>query len=357
MNLKRSTVIRLKFLAIALFFISLTPNSGFSQEYVPACIGFYNVENLFDTIDNEDVKDSEFTPGSSKLWNSERYRDKLDKLAKVIGDLGSDVHPDGLIAVGLSEIENRGVIEDLINTKPLKERNYAIVHHDSPDKRGVDVGLIYQPKYFKVYNHKSYTLTIEGKDDFFTRDQLVVSGVLENDTIHLLVGHWPSRRGGEKKSRPLRMAAAELGRTIIDSLFALNEDANIMYMGDLNDDPTDPSVKRNLRTVAEQDKARNGRLFNPMAALHEKGIGSLAYRDTWNLFDQIILSPNLVDKSNGDYNYFGARVYNKPYLLQTDGNYAGYPFRTYVGDNYMGGYSDHFPVFVILVREAKPGEQ
>lgn len=326
-----------------------------AQEYTAACFGFYNIENLFDTLDTPEVRDHEFTPDSPKLWNSERYHKKLSNIARVIGELGSDLHPNGIVALGLSEIENKQVIQDLIDTQPLKEREYAIVHYDSPDKRGVDVGLIYQPKYFKVYSHKSYTLTIEGKDDFFTRDQLVVSGVLETDTIHLLVAHWPSRRGGEKRSRPLRMAAAELGRTIIDSLLTLDSDAQIMYMGDLNDDPIDPSVKRNLRTAAKPEFARNGRLYNPMEALYEKGIGSLAYRDSWNLFDQVILSPGLLEDSG--YKYYGVRVYNQSYLMQKSGNYAGYPFRTYVGDNYMGGFSDHFPVYVILVREVADEEK
>lgn len=333
--------------------LTLSANDSIrAQEYVPACFGFYNVENLFDTLDTPDVKDTEFTPGGAKLWNTERYNFKLNKLAKVIGELGADIHPHGCAVLGLSEIENREVIEDLIHTPPLKERGYEIVHYDSPDKRGVDVGLIYQPRYFRVLNHKSYTLTIDGKDDFFTRDQLVVTGVLEKDTIHVLVSHWPSRSGGEKRSRPLRMAAAELGREIVDSLFTLNSEARIIYMGDLNDDPVDPSVKRVLRTEGEKANAKNGRLFNPMYDLYHKGIGSLAWRDTWNLFDQIILSESLVTGGNsGGYKYFGARVYNEPYLRQQEGNFKGYPFRTFVGDDFKGGVSDHFPVYVILVKE------
>lgn len=340
-------------LIIALLSLS-SANSLRAQEFVPACFGFYNVENLFDTLDTPDVKDTEFTPGGSKSWDSERYNFKLNKLAKVIGELGADIHPHGCAVLGLSEIENRGVIEDLINTPPLKERGYQIVHYDSPDKRGIDVGLIYQPRYFRVLSHKSYTLTIEDKDDFFTRDQLVVTGVLETDTIHVLVAHWPSRSGGEKRSRPLRMAAAELGREIIDSLFTLNPEARIIYMGDLNDDPVDPSVKRVLRTEGDKENVKNGRLFNPMYDLYNKGIGSLAWRDTWNLFDQIILSEALVTGGSSDaYKYFGPRVYNETYLRQQDGNFKGYPFRTFVGDDFKGGVSDHFPVFIILVKEIK----
>lgn len=328
-----------------------------AQSYVPACVGFYNIENLFDTINTPDVRDEEFTPEGSKRWNTERYNLKLSNIARVINELGTDVHPDGVFALGLSEIENRGVIEDLINTPPLDKREYDIVHFDSPDKRGVDVGLIYQPKYFKVFNSKSYTLTIEGRDDFFTRDQLVVSGVLESDTVHMLVAHWPSRSGGAKRSAPLRMAAGDLGRKIVDSLLAINPQAKIIYMGDLNDDPIDRSVKFNLRSTDKKEETRHAKLYNPMTELYNKGVGSLAYRDTWNLFDQLLVSAGLVNDDATGYRYYGARVYNKPYLIQKQGNFAGYPFRTYVGDNFMGGYSDHFPVYLILVRPTAPDEQ
>lgn len=323
-----------------------------AQEFVPACIGFYNVENLFDTIDTPGIRDSEYTPDSPKKWNTERYLDKLEKLAKVIGEMGADVHPDGLAIVGLAEVENREVVEDLANTGVLKERGYDVVHYDSPDKRGVDVALIYQPKYFEVLNHKSYTLTIPDMPDFYTRDQLIVSGVLDKrDTVHVLVSHWPSRRGGEKRSRHLRVAAAELGRAIMDSLLAENPLARIMYMGDLNDDPVNISVRRGLRSERRKEDAVKGRLYNPMEDLYHKGIGTLAWRDTWNLFDQILLSEALVTGEGGAFRYFGARVFNKPYLRQADGPVAGYPFRTYVGDSFRGGYSDHFPVYIILVRE------
>lgn len=343
------------------FFLALTAMlfsvAGKSQSYVPACVGFYNIENLFDTIDTPGVRDTEFVPDGPKRWNTERYNIKLGNMARVISELGTDLHPDGVFALGLSEIENRSVIEDLINTPPLDKRGYDIVHYDSPDKRGVDVALIYQPKYFKVFNSKSYTLTIEGKDDFYTRDQLVVSGVLESDTVHMLVAHWPSRRGGAKRSAPLRMAAGDLGRKIVDSLLTINPQAKIIYMGDLNDDPIDRSVKFNLRSTDIKEETRHAKLYNPMTELYNKGVGSLAYRDTWNLFDQMLLSAGFVDNDTPGYKYYGAKVYNKPYLLQKEGNFAGYPFRTFVGDDFMGGYSDHFPVYLILVRPAAPDEQ
>ncbi|HEX2618356.1 MAG TPA: endonuclease/exonuclease/phosphatase family protein, partial [Flavobacteriales bacterium] len=183
-----------------------------------------------------------------------------------------------------------------------------------------------------------------------TRDQLVVSGVLDGDTVTFIVAHWPSRRGGEKASMPRRVLAAQLGRHIEDSLMARYANARTIYMGDLNDDPTNPSVRKFLNAQGDKADATGTKLFNPMADLYQKGVGSLAWGDAWNLFDQVILSPALVTGDGGRYKFYGARVYNQAYLAQKEGNFAGYPFRTFVGDQYTDGYSDHFPVFVILVK-------
>lgn len=322
------------------------------QEFVPALIGFYNVENLFDTLDTPGLNDAEYTPESPKQWGTARYKRKLDRLAQVIGDMGKDVHPDGLAVIGLAEVENREVVEDLARTHPLRDRGYKVVHEPGPDRRGVDVALMYNPRLFKVLGHKSYRLVIPDMPDFRTRDQLLVSGVLDGDTMHVIVAHWPSRRGGEKRSMPLRKAAAELGRHIVDSLLTRNADARILYMGDLNDDPVSPSVERFLRATGDKTKAVDGKLYNPMYAPYQKGIGTLAWRDAWNLFDQIIITEALVTGRGGSYRYYGARIFNEPYLRQKEGNFAGYPFRTYVGDTYQDGFSDHFPVFLILVKEA-----
>lgn len=322
------------------------------KQYVPALVGFYNIENLYDTIDSPDTDDSEFLPTGSKQWNGERYWRKLDRNARVIAEMGKDLHPQGMAILGLCEVENRTVVEDLVKTTALKDRNYQVVHEDSPDRRGVDVALIHNPELFKVYNHRSYRLAM-ADTSFRTRNQLLVSGVLEGDTTHVIVCHWPSRRGGEKRSEPNRKAAAELARHIIDSLLAINSNARIMLMGDLNDDPVNVSVARFARATGDKAKAVDGVFFNPMYEPYQKGIGTLAWRDSWNLFDQILLSPALVSGVGGDYKYYGVRIFNEGYLRQTDGNFAGYPFRTYVGDNYQDGFSDHFPVFVILVKEVK----
>lgn len=340
----------LPFLLAACVAPSLTAQDG-KQEYVPALVGFFNIENLYDTIDSPDTDDQEFLPESAKQWGSTRYWRKVDKMAGVIAGMGKDLHPQGMAILGLCEVENRAVVEDLVTAAPLKDRGYRVVHEDSWDRRGVDVALIYNPDLFQVYSHKAYRLYMADAS-FRTRDQLLVSGVLDGDTTHVIVNHWPSRRGGEKRSMPNRKAAAELGRHIVDSLLARNPDVNILYMGDLNDDPVDTSVLKHLRATGDQKAAQGTNLYNPMYGLYQKGIGSLAWRDSWNLFDQIIISPGLLNGRGGKYKYYGARVFNEPYLRQKDGNFAGYPSRTFVGDTYQDGYSDHFPVFLILVKEA-----
>ncbi len=343
--------------SIALLALLALPFTAGAQEgkpeFVPSLIGFYNIENLFDTIDSPDTDDREFLPESGKQWGTERYLRKVDKMGQVIAALGKDLDPRGVAILGLAEVENRSVVEDLTASAPLKERGYVVVHDDSPDRRGVDVALIHDPKRFKVYAHKSYRLVSPLDTAFRTRDQLLVSGVLDGDTTHVVVAHWPSRRGGEKRSMPLRMAAGELGRHIVDSLLAINANARILYMGDLNDDPVNKSITMGLRATGEQAMAQGGTLYNPMYAPFKKGIGSLAWRDSWNLFDQIIISPGLVSGAVGQYKYYGVRVVNEPYLRQGEGNFAGYPKRTFVGDTYQDGYSDHFPVFLILVKELK----
>ncbi len=324
---------------------------GVKKEYVPFCIGFYNVENLYDTIDSPDTDDAEWLPDAPKQWGAARYRRKVEKMGRVIGMMGKDLHPNGLGVVGLAEVENRTVLEDLVKSPALAARRYGIVHHDSPDRRGVDVALLYDPARFAVLHERSYRLYNPADTAFRTRDQLVVTGVVDGDTLSVIVGHWPSRRGGEARSRPLRILAAELGRHIIDSLMTVHPRGRVAYMGDLNDDPVDASVKRFLNTTGIKAEATGKRFYDPMVDLYNKGIGSLAWKDSWNLFDQIILSPNAVTGEGGRYHYYGTRVFNEAFLRQTDGNFQGYPFRTFVGDQYTDGYSDHFPVFVILVRE------
>lgn len=337
------------FLAFFVLLIQLL----FAQERkaTVACIAFYNVENLFDTIDSPDTNDTEYTQGGSKNWDGKKYWDKISNIAQVISEIGTELTPDGPAMMGLSEIENRSVLEDLVKDRQISDRNYQIVHYDSPDRRGVDVAFIYQPKYFKVLSSRPVFFQPEGRPDFYSRDVLLISGLLHGEAMHILVNHWPSRSSGERKTRPLRNAAAQLNRRLIDSLSQADPTAHIILMGDLNDDPNNQSVQVYLKAIANKDKMKPGELFNPFHDFYRRGIGTLAWRDSWNLFDMIILNQTLLTEDKSTYTFLRAGVFNKKYLLQPEGRFAGYPFRTHAGDTYLGGFSDHFPTYIFLVRE------
>lgn len=320
-----------------------------TKQYFITGVGFYNVENLYDTIDSPDTDDSEFLPGAHNKWNTPRYKKKLEDLGQVLSELG-DKTPDGLAVIGLCEIENEHVLKDLVKAEKIKSRNYSIVHYNSPDRRGVDVALLYNPKYFEVTCSKAYRLKIPNDTNFRSRDQLVVSGKLLGENFHFIVCHWPSRRGGEKKSEHLRVAAAQLAKSIMDSIAKTDPEAKIICMGDLNDNPTDKSIRQVMK-AKNTKQIREGELYNAMADLYGKGIGTLAWNDTWSLFDQLILTPPLVKEKCDSFRFFSAKVFNKPYLRQASGRFQDYPFRTFAGGTYQGGYSDHFPVYLYLVKE------
>ncbi len=324
-----------------------------SQQMRAGVIAFYNLENLFDTLDTPGVIDTEFTPESPKRWNSERYWAKIDKLAEVISKLGSHEKVPGPAIIGLCEMENRAVLEDLVKSPRISHLNYEIVHYDSPDRRGVDVAMLYQPRYFKVTNSRSVSLIVNGDEGtrLYTRDQLQVSGIFDGEPMHFIVNHWPSRRGGEDRSRPLRNEAARLTRSLVDSIMKIEKDAKVLVMGDLNDDPNNESVRLHLKARDDQNRLKPDQLFNAMGVHFKRGIGTLAYRDQWNLFDQIIITQTFLDKKQKGYRYHSSRVFNESFLAQPEGRFKGYPFRTYVGDNYHGGYSDHFPVYILIVKE------
>jgi hypothetical protein len=319
-------------------------------------IAFYNLENLFDTINSEGVDDEEFTPQGLNKWTSERYLTKINHMAEAVSRIGEDDGIKGGPAIlGVSEIENRQVLQDLISHPLLKSSNYQIVHYDSPDLRGVDVALIYQPRYFRVISSASPELVIydENGQRVYTRDQLVVTGSYDGEIISIIVNHWPSRSSGESLTKSRRNEAATLTRRLVDSLQKIDGNAKVIVMGDLNDDPVNESLRKYLKASDNPEKLKSGELFNCMYPLFKKGIGSLYYRDGMNLFDQIIVTPALLGKDYSTYKFYTARVFNKPFLVQQDGQYKDYPLRTYVGTTFQGGYSDHFPVYILLVRERK----
>lgn len=322
------------------------------QQFKIGCIGFYNFENLFDTIDAPDIRDEEFTPEGPKNYDTGLYQNKLDHLARVVSELGVEKTPDGVSILGVSEVENRRVLEDFVRHPKIADRNYQIVHHDSPDRRGIDVALLYQPKYYEVLGSKAVPLLIYDDDGGrrYTRNVLLVSGRYDGDLLHVLVNHWPSRSGGESATQEYRNAGALLCKNLADSLMQTDPRAKIIIMGDLNDDPISPSVRKVLNAKGKKRQVKDRGFYNPMLDLYKKGIGSLAWRDTWNLFDQLILNKTLIDPKSEGYQYYQTVVYNKKYLTQKTGQYAGYPFRSFVGDNYLGGYSDHFPVYLFLVK-------
>ena len=341
-------------LAVLAFCLGLTDVSAQEQQaYKVGLVGFYNLENLFDTIDDPLKQDEEFLPQGVNQWNTEKYLNKLHNMAYAISTIGTDWSPDGLAVLGMSEMENRHVLEDLVAQPEIKERNYQIVHYDSPDRRGVDVALIYNPKYFKLLSSKSYRTVVPDDSEFITRDQLLVSGLFDGEMMHFIVMHWPSRAGGEKRSMPGRKAAALLCRHIADSIMREDQNAKIIMMGDFNDYPTNKTVTEYLRASGDMKDLRDGEFYNPMYELHKKGYGTNFYRDAPGVLDQTILTPALLPTDYSTYQFKNAKVHNKEFLKQHGGKYNGYPFRTFGSGVWMGGYSDHFPVYVILLKKVE----
>ncbi len=315
-----------------------------------AGIAFYNWENLFDTIpNNPEGRDLEFTPDGARQWNGRKYWEKVHNLAYAISNFTTKTTPYGPAIIGVSEIENRSVMVDVVNQPELKPWNLQIVHHDSPDARGVDVGLLYNPRYFKLENVTNHRLTAI---KFRTRDQMCVVGSLLGQRVAVIVNHWPSRLGGQEKSEPNRVAAAELSKSIADSLWRIDPNIGVIIMGDLNDDPGDKSCAKIIGGQRTPEKVGPHDFYNPWWNILEKeGIGTLSYKGSWNLFDQIMLSGNLVNtKDESDWTFYQAKVLNFPFLFATEGALQGAPKRTYSSGSYLGGYSDHFPTEVFLRR-------
>ncbi|WP_261510830.1 endonuclease/exonuclease/phosphatase family protein [Chryseobacterium paludis] len=386
---------------IILFSIIIFAQQGNIRKVV--AIGFLNVENLMDTIRSADyidgtksisnpafhrsipfdsikfltvekydgqwndtllkgkkvvkyqISSEEFTPNSSKNYNTQIYKTKLANEAKVISELGSQYTKTAPAIVGLIEIENRQVIEDLIKEPALAKYDYGIIHYNSYDYRGIDVALIYQKRRFTITNSLKKELKIfneNGKREY-TRDILVVTGFLDNEKVAFFMNHWPSRRGGEAISLPKRNAAALLLKQQMDSVRTADPSTKLFAMGDFNDDPVSSSLKNHLKAVGKlKDLNESTPYLNLMFPLYKKGVASLAYRDVPNLFDQIIVSKNLISAQlTKEYSVYRTEVYAPAYLINKEGNYKGYPFRSWNGDQFTGGYSDHFPAFVILQKE------
>ncbi len=323
------------------------------QNFHIRTVAFYNVENLFDVMDDPQTFDDDKTPEGKGRWTVDRYLQKIENISKVISAIGSNERQGPPDLIGLCEIENVQVLKDLIHHPNLKKAGYGIIHHDSPDERGIDVALLFKKSHFIPFAHKSHSLLLYNEKNYrkYTRDQLVVMGVLDSEEIYLVINHWPSRSGGASRSKPYRIAAARLNKKIIDSIYNINPDARILTMGDFNDDPTDRSLKTILNAKNDSTSLTSNDLYNPMEHLFKKGLGSLAYRDQWSLFDQILLSGNFLKSNWRQYSYWKAKVFRPSFLITRTGRFQGYPFRSYAGGNYKGGYSDHFPVYILLIKK------
>lgn len=394
---------------IAFLFLSLFPAQQKRQVRV-ATVGFLNVENLWDTIRSADYIDGtkdisnpafhrsvpldsvkylevtdpdyagpwndqsltgkkvvriqggseEFTPKSSKNYTYDIYKQKLVNEAKVISEMGRAYTNTAPVVVGLIEVENRQVIEDLVKEPVLAKYDYGIVHFNSYDYRGIDIGFIYQKRRFtpsKSWKKEIKVYGEEGRRDY-TRDIVVMMGFLDNEKVAFFLNHWPSRRGGEAVSLPKRNAAAVVLKQQMDSVRALDPATKLIAMGDFNDDPISSSLKNYLKAVGDpKDLSESTPYLNLMYPLYKKGVASLAYRDAPNLFDQIIVSANLYSPNKEvrkDYTVFKAEIYAPAYLITKEGSFKGYPFRSWAGDTFTGGYSDHFPAFVVLQKDPTP---
>ncbi len=323
--------------------------------YAIRTIAFYNLENLFDTIDDPNKLDERSPIMESHANRSKIYRAKVENMAKVISKIGTDKAKEPPVLVGVAEVENRQVLEDLIHTPYLEKWNYGIIHYESHDYRGIDVALLYRRDHFKPVKTKSYNVKLyDAGNRVYTRDQLLVQGLLDSDMIFLIVNHWPSRRGGEAKSRPLRMGAARYNKMMIDSLQKMYDHPLIIGMGDLNDDPINASLKQVLHATGNKKEVKEGGIYNPMEEMFRRGLSTLGYRDNINLFDQIFMTSPALPAKDDDYKtwkFFKAGIYNPSFLTTQSGRYKGYPFRSFSGGTFTGGYSDHYPVYIYLIRK------
>lgn len=328
------------------------PSASAQKKYRTYGVMFYNLENLFDTINNNGNYDLEFSPAGKNRWDGNKYRSKIRNMAYAISQMTTKTTPMGPAIIGCSEIENESVLNDLVKAEPIRDWGLKVIHHDSPDRRGVDVGLLYNPRFFRPINVTNHLLHIPELPNFRTRDQMCVVGLLGNSRVGVIVNHWPSRRGGSEQSSYLREAAAELSRHIADSLLKIDPDMGVIIMGDLNDDPHDKSCAVTLGAAKNAADVKPGSFFNPFWEKLEKGIGSYIYRGAWDLFDQIIINYNLLHGVNG-LQFIRAEVLNRDFLKQSDGQYKGYPHRTFSGGVWTNGYSDHFPTEIFLRQEVK----
>lgn len=328
------------------------------KKYSVYAIGFYNLENLFDTIHDPGKNDYEYLPDGTNKWNGIKYEHKLANMSKVLAEMGTDMLPGvGCTAIGVSEVENARALEDLVSQKPLKDKGFQFVHVEGADKRGVDCALLYNPKLFTVRNTKLvpyvYDLAEDVEKDKQTRGFLAVSGEVAGEHVTIIVCHLPSRYA----TSYYRELGGKQLKVIKDSLQKDDPKVKIFIMGDMNDDPFDKSIAQALGARREIKDVEMFGLYNPFWNTLKEGNGTLVYNGVWNLFDQIIMSENLLDKKQKrnyeNLTFYKHAIFRRDYLIQQEGKYKGSPKRTTSGGVWLDGYSDHLPVLVYLIKEQK----
>ena len=314
-------------------------------------IAFYNLENLFDTIHDNGKNDYEFLPDGTNKWGKMKYENKLANMSKVLAELCTDRLPKGAAIIGVSEIENRRVLEDLLKQPALKDRGYQIIHHEGPDRRGVDCAFFYNPRFFQLESSRLVPYIYPDNDTTYaTRGFLLASGKMAGENLHIIVNHWPSRAAVSF----YRELGGTQVRAIKDSILATDPDAKVIIMGDLNDDPKDKSVSDALGAKHKIKDCGNHDLYNPWwDMLYKTGQGTLLYDGKWNLFDQIIFTGNMLGKDRSTLKYYKNEVFLRDYLIQQEGRFKGNPKRTHASGVWLNGYSDHLPAIIYLVKELK----
>ena len=338
-------------LSVMFLFVFMAAHA--QDQYKVIAIGFYNVENFFDTIHDPNKQDEEFTPDGAYHNTQKVYSQKLHNIASVMQKLGTDITPDGAAIIGMAEVENNNVLNDLISQPELQNRHYKYEWFYTPDERGISTAMLYNPKYLKVLHSQPLHVPLESIGQKRpTRDILFVDGILAGDTVHILVNHWPSKSGGEAASAPGRRVAASVDKRIIDSLLHINPNSKILILGDLNDNPTSEGVVKVLKAKADKSDVELTDIYNPWINLYKKGMGTESFQGEWNLIDQIMVSGSFLKNNNNKWRYYNAEIFRKDFLVNKIGKEKGLPHRSYtISQVWDNGYSDHFPVLLYLVEK------
>lgn len=337
------------FLSLFFALIMIMPSDAQMKKLRLYGIAFYNQENLFDTIHDVGKNDYDFLPNGAYKWNTTKYNAKLKNMSKVLSELCKDKIPAGAAIIGLAEVENRGVLEDLLKQESLKDRGYKILHYDGPDRRGIECAMLYNPRFFTLESSVLVPYVYPNNDTtHVTRGFLVATGTLDNEKIHVIVNHWPSRGAASEA----RERAGVQVRAVKDSLLNEYPGSKVIIMGDLNDDPNNKSLTEALGCKHKTKGVGDEDLYNPWwDMLYKVGQGTLLYDGKWNLFDQIVFTGNILNGDRSQLTFYKNEIFLRDYLLQQEGKYKGSPLRTTAGGTWLNGYSDHLPTYIYLIKE------